>query len=214
MLGELIVPDMLLSQIEQLFSNLHYHEKLCSVINGITQKDEIYFSEKLNLWFKVDMSYEPTSDIIIVTLTDITSEKKFSDKLQTALVTDSLTGLSNRDGLSIYLDKVLEETKINKKSLGLLILDIDNLKNVNDSLGEKEGDALIIRITNILLQFKNQNLNIFRFGGDEFVVVMSNLESEDDVAYITDDLYNAFQQKKVKLSGGISVYPDHTEKKR
>lgn len=169
-----------------------------------------YHSKSLSAWYKVDMVYEPTEDILVASLTNVTSERKYSQQLQSALLTDALTGLNNRAGFSDYLENLLTNKE---KPVGILILDIDNLKNINDSLGEKEGDALIIRIANILLQFQNDNITVFRYGGDEFVVVMSNLNDEDEVAVITDNLYNAFQEKKVSVSGGISVFPYHTEKK-
>ena len=204
-------------RISQLWKNSEnstgFLEKAKAVAEGTPLVDEHYFSKKHNLWFKIDMFYIQEEDFFVTTLTDITADKNFSKQLQTALMTDSLTGLYNRNGLFQYMEKVLNEDEKNQKCTGIAILDIDNLKNINDSLGEKEGDDLIVKIANILIGFKSENYKVFRYGGDEFIIIMSNLTDEDEVAYIIDDLYNLLQTNKVKLSGGIAVSPVHSCKK-
>lgn len=190
-----------------------YLEKINNIINNIPEdKDTFFYSDK-EAWFRIEMSYEQSENLIISTFTDITAEKQFNTRLQLALTTDSLTGLSNRAGLFIHLDDILKQSAETNTVASTLILDIDNLKNINDSLGTKEGDALIIRVANILTHFRSKDIEIFRYGGDEFVVVMANLKDEDSVAIITDKIFNAFQSKKVKVSGGISVFPMHTQNK-
>lgn len=203
-----------LSNIEKVFfpaSNLFYDAN--SSQSAFSIKDKIYYSPKLDSWFKINLTFHSDLDTVILSLTDIASDKNFTAKLKTTLMTDTLTGLPNRAAVLPYLEKTIEKDMENKKCTAILCLDIDNLKNINDSLGEKEGDALIIRVANILLQFKSDNIQVFRHGGDEFIVVISNLKDEFDVACITDEIYELFLYKKVKVSGGISVFPVHTSKK-
>lgn len=208
--GSVIKEGTFWSEVEKHFSkDFSFFKMAIQVTEGMKFKDVTYYSESRKTWYKIDIAYEESEDMLIANLTNITSERKYSQQLKKSLMTDSLTGLTNRSGLFDYINNIIKET--NNAPFGLLILDIDNLKNINDSLGTKEGDALIIRIANILLQFQNENLSVFRYGGDEFVVIMSNVKDEDEIAFLTDDLLMAFQDKKVSVSGGIATYPYHSE---
>ena len=210
--GDIIKEDGLWSEVDEHFSKeFSFFRMAVQVTKGFTFKDVSYYSETNKAWYKIDMVYQDSEDIIVVSLTDITSERKYSKQLESSLTTDSLTGLPNKSMLAGHIDEVL--AKYPDKPFALLVLDIDNLKNINDSLGDKEGDALIVRTANILLRFQNDDTSIFRYGGDEFVAVMSNLEDEDEAAIIIDDLFNAFQVEKVRISGGVSVFPYHTKNK-
>lgn len=208
--GSLIKEGTYWSEVENHFSkDFSFFNMAIQVTQGIELKNLTYYSKSQKTWYKIDIAYEKSDDMIIANLTDITSERKYSQQLKQSLMTDSLTGLTNRSGLFDYINNIIKET--NNAPFGLLILDIDNLKNINDSLGTKEGDALIIRIANILLQFQSKNLSVFRYGGDEFVVIMSNVKDEDEIAITTDNLLMAFQNKKVSISGGIASYPYHSQ---
>lgn len=210
--GEIIKDDMLWSEVDDYFSKeFSFFKMAVQVTKGFIFKDITYYSKHSDTWYKVDMVYQEAEDMIVLSLKDITSERKYSQQLESSLTTDSLTGLPNKSMLATHIDKVLK--KYPEKPFALLVLDIDNLKNINDSLGDKEGDALIIRTANILLRFQNEDFSIFRYGGDEFVALMSNLENEDEAAEIIDRLFNTFQQEKVRISGGVSVFPYHTQNK-
>jgi len=203
-----------LSNIEKVFfpaskffiDSLKYGEEF-------SLRDKTFFSPKLDSWFKISLILQHKENLVVLSLTDISSDKSFTEKLKSTLLTDTMTGLPNKTGLLSHLEKTIENDTANNKCTAILFLDIDNLKNINDSLGEKEGDALIIRIANILHQFKSESLNVFRYGGDEFVIVISNLKDDDEVDIIIDKIYKVFLSKKIKISGGISVFPIHTSQK-
>ncbi len=114
-------------------------------------------------------------------------EKKISDeekeKLRKKAIEDPLTGVLNRRGF-FYAIEVLEvETKHDRRNQehSLLHIDIDKLREVNDSDGHAGGDALIVQVANTLKERLRDDDIIARFGGDEFVVVLQHVNQEDAV---------------------------------
>ncbi len=102
------------------------------------------------------------------------------EKLRLAKVqshTDSLTGLSNRRHLEEYFTRLLEENISGPNSVGLLHIDLDNFKEINDTLGHLQGDAVLVHIASILRSCAGDEF-IARIGGDEFIVVSSKIQLE------------------------------------
>lgn len=89
---------------------------------------------------------------------------------------DALTKVFNRRALSKYLEKVCEQ-KNNHYELHLLMLDIDDFKVINDTFGHIAGDKILIFIANILKKTLRDGDKIFRYGGEEFVIVLNRLDS-------------------------------------
>jgi diguanylate cyclase (GGDEF)-like protein len=97
-----------------------------------------------------------------------------NDKLETAYLTDAMTGLNNRHFLDSYLRSTLPQlgTNINNGDRMLVMLiDMDNLKPINDSLGHAAGDAVISHMSGILTQIKPEGFHLIRWGGDEFMLI-------------------------------------------
>ena len=85
------------------------------------------------------------------------------------------------------------------------------MKNINDFKGHSQGDKLLCHAAEILRQFNPKSIIPYRFGGDEFLVVINNQSSIDSIANITDTIFESFMLEQIDISGGISVYPDNTE---
>lgn len=94
----------------------------------------------------------------------LTQNFLLSNKIQNLIYSDILTKLPNRRALEIYLDDYIRD----KKPFGLAFIDLDNFKDINDSLGHSFGDKLLIDIANRLNQ--NDSYKAFRWGGDEFII--------------------------------------------
>ena len=95
------------------------------------------------------MNYVKEEDLVVVTFIDITSEREYQKRLKESLITDTLTGLQNRHGFIETFDYIADTSRFENKIFALLIIDIDDLKNVNDSAGVPEGDSLIINVSNV-----------------------------------------------------------------
>jgi len=186
-----------------------------AALTGNYVNESTYYSPATKRWYKVELTCitETDNEYIIATLSDITTEKNYARRLRESIIKDPLTGLLNRSGFTDSFEIILDTCRFEGKSAGILILDIDDLKNINDSLGPIEGDNTIIRVAEILKRFERDNINIFRYGDDEFLVLISNADSKDSIINITDTIYECFQQKRLLISGGVALYPDHSESK-
>ncbi|MDD7611596.1 MAG: bifunctional diguanylate cyclase/phosphodiesterase [Spirochaetales bacterium] len=170
-----------------------------------------YFSPSTKKWYKIDMKYLAEQKNVIVFFTDITSERQYYQRLKESAITDVQTGFLNRTGFNESFNIALETARYNKKNTALLILDIDNLQSINDSRGYNEGDALIQGVCEVLKQFENHGVQIFRYGDDEFALIINNFDTEDSLANFIDCIYESFQIKQISVSGGISFFPSNSE---
>ncbi|MBD8070880.1 GGDEF domain-containing protein [Bacillus sp. PS06] len=133
--------------------------------------------------------------------------KKMSDQiklqkdLEYQITHDYLTGLYNRRYLAKKLDNFDEECN---EMIGLIICDLDELKQVNDRLGHKMGDRLIIEAANILRSFSADNVIVARLGGDEFAIVITGQE-EWQIEELVDDISNKVIQYNQSNRSVLSV---------
>lgn len=170
-----------------------------------------YFSPSTKKWYKIDMKYLAEQKSVIVFFTDITSERQYYQRLKESAITDVQTGFLNRTGFNESFNIALETARYNKKNAALLILDIDNLQSINDSRGYNEGDSLIQGVCEVLKQFENHGVQIFRYGDDEFALIINNFDTEDSLANFIDCIYESFQIKQISVSAGISFFPSNSE---
>lgn len=141
------------------------------------------------------------------------SIRQNEEKLKALSITDELTGLHNRRGLTAFAEHLMRKADRDKTGFYLLFADLDGMKEINDTLGHHEGDQALQVVADILKKTYRKSDTVARVGGDEFVVVPAGFEMED-VKNITmrlqqniDD-FNAFTYSKFKLSlsVGISYY--------
>jgi len=130
---------------------------------------------------------------------------------------DVLTGLSNRRKFHEQLNAEINRAERSQEKLALIFLDLDGFKKINDSLGHDAGDYLLQQLS---LSFKKEIRDsdlLARYGGDEFVLLFSNIKDENAIVKRIKNLVNAASQKfaynyhdlKVSASIGVSLYPDH-----
>lgn len=154
--------------------------------------------------------------------TDITAHKQIENSLRDhksrldyMVYHDNLTGLANRTLFYGRINKTLEFARDNHETLGILLVDLDRFKNVNENLGYDAGDDLL-RITadNLRAQLREKDI-VARLSGDEFVVVLDDVRRKSDLEMVAQKLLNRLSLP-VKLQGhsiistasiGISVFP-------
>lgn len=130
---------------------------------------------------------------------------------------DSLTELPNRRQLFAYLHKALERAKAAGRPLGVLFVDLDNFKTINDSLGHEYGDAVLRSVSERLRSMLTKGDFIARFGGDEFTLVWSGESSLNAIEARVTRLIAEFQRPLavgqrdllVGTSIGVAICPDH-----
>jgi diguanylate cyclase (GGDEF)-like protein len=129
---------------------------------------------------------------------------------------DFLTGLPNRALLTDRLAQSIALGRRHRKRVALLFLDLDNFKEINDSLGHSVGDQLLQSAAKRLEACVRHSDTVSRHGGDEFVVLLSEIEAARDAARAAEKLLKAMAEPHligerrltVTLSIGISIYPD------
>lgn len=107
---------------------------------------------------------------------------------------DSLTGLKNRRGFETLLSVALAHAQRSNEPLAVMLLDLDDFKSINDTLGHDAGDAMLTVIAQRMASVMRQGDHLCRLGGDEFVVLMSNYECEDQVALVADRLLHSLRE--------------------
>jgi diguanylate cyclase (GGDEF)-like protein len=128
---------------------------------------------------------------------------------------DVLTGLPDRATLAAHADCAIEEAQRNSTQIGLLVLNVDRLKPINDSLGHHVGDELLLDLSRRLRDVLRRNDTLGRLAGDEFTILATNLRSARDAETIAmkvlDVLQRPFQADSVSvhpsISIGISMFP-------
>ncbi|MFW6381852.1 MAG: sensor domain-containing diguanylate cyclase [Bacillota bacterium] len=138
---------------------------------------------------------------------DITEQKQIEQKLKEYATYDSLTGVYNRRvGLTILREKI-KTARRQQQKLTICYIDIDNLKQVNDSYGHNSGDELIGNVARLIKQGIRENDSIARIGGDEFLIVFPDCSLENArqvVDRINSNLLNFNQEQQPQYSLSIS----------
>ena len=104
------------------------------------------------------------------------------DQINHLAHTDPLTQLSNRRGISLFLKKLIAQTQRHDMSGAVLIIDLDGFKTINDVEGHAAGDAVLVEIAQRLHNNIRPEDSVGRLGGDEFMVLLTNLNSNEDIS--------------------------------
>ncbi|MCX5495261.1 EAL domain-containing protein [Kaistia dalseonensis] len=149
---------------------------------------------------------------------DITDRKRADGYIRHIAHHDALTGLPNRVLLHERLDSAIAQASRTGGKIGVLLVDLDHFKRVNDMLGHYAGDQLLIDITQAMQRCVRSTDVLARMGGDEFVVLMPDVTNEREVLETARKIVQALSgpiqirghAASVATSVGVALYPDHT----
>lgn len=148
-------------------------------------------------------------------LHNITERKQAEQKIQRLAYYDALTGLPNRQLLQDRLKQVLAQAHRYQHQVGVLFLDLDRFKRINDTLGHVVGDQFLETIAERLKEWTRESDTVARLGGDEFVIILSAVQKIQDVVNIAAGILETVSQP-IRLGGhevfcstsiGIAFYP-------
>lgn len=153
----------------------------------------------------------------VIVFHDARKSEVVTQKMSHQAQHDFLTGLPNRMLLMERLVHAVGDASRQRKKAALLFLDLDRFKEVNDSFGHGVGDQLLRVVAADILGCIRVTDTVSRHSGDEFVILLTEIEARQDAALIAEKLLSKFaatrlvdgQELDVTLSIGISVYPEH-----
>lgn len=169
-----------------------------------------------NYDFEVRLTGILGSEDFLVIIREVTEQKKSEALVWYQANYDPLTKLPNRRMLQDRLDQEVSKSLRTGQTLALLFLDLDRFKNVNDRLGHEMGDLLLVEAAKRISSCLRDSDTVARFGGDEFTVILSELEDLHSIERIAQHIINALSQQfllddnyaSISASIGISIYPD------
>jgi diguanylate cyclase (GGDEF)-like protein len=155
-------------------------------------------------------------DGIAITTTDVSAFKENEQRLTYLAQHDALTGLAERRVFEERLRAALERAPREGTAVGLLVVDCDNFKRMNDLLGHQAGDALLTQFAARITTCVGSADTVARVGGDEFMVVLSDLRAPGEAETIARQILTSIQQPmavegqsvRMTASIGVCVYPD------
>ncbi|MDN3716849.1 diguanylate cyclase domain-containing protein [Vibrio breoganii] len=138
--------------------------------------------------------------------------------LHTKAHTDELTGVYNRITLYSDIEEAIAYSQLDEKVVALCFIDMDGFKDINDQLGHEYGDILLQTVAQRLKETVRSSDRVYRYGGDEFVVLLPMVRYQEDVSQIVSNLVDSIrkpishkgQHIEVRFSIGVSVAPADT----
>lgn len=149
---------------------------------------------------------------------DITDSKKAEEKIRQLAYYDNLTELPNRNMLSNYFNELVNNSKIEKQEIGVMFLDLDRFKIINDTMGHAFGDIVLQQFSKRLLKCVGKDDMVSRYGGDEFIILLKNT-NQSEATRVAQRIINEFSYPLIvnmhKIfstpSIGVSLYPKSGE---
>jgi diguanylate cyclase (GGDEF)-like protein/PAS domain S-box-containing protein len=148
---------------------------------------------------------------------DMTERITLENKLENLAYYDQLTNLPNREHLRDKIDEMIKNSTDEKQKFALIYFDVDDFKNINDTMTHEIGDKLIFYISNILKNIIKEPNFVARIGGDEFVVIIKNVLNREQVIAEIEKITSFIKRPWVlnrnrffiSYSIGISIFPEH-----
>ncbi len=131
-------------------------------------------------------------DLGVVTFEDVTTRVTAEEKIRFMAQFDSLTGLPNRGHFNDVVTELLASGDPDRQC-ALAVLDLDDFKHVNDTLGHPVGDGLIYAVADRLVEHVGENTRVSRFGGDEFIVYFDSVSDPEELRQMMDRIFDGFR---------------------
>ena len=203
--------ERILGEVQAALDN----DESFSVEYGLTRQD----GSRIWVWERGRGVEEEDGTVVLEGIVlDISDRKTLENELEEMATRDPLTGLFNRREMSRVLEEELDRARRYQRPMAVLWVDFDHFKDVNDTFGHAAGDSVLRSISRLLLGSVRSVDAIGRFGGEEFVIVLPEMDLEEaqdtaerlrrKVAEKPQPLGNG-QEVPLTISVGGAVYPDH-----
>ncbi|REL36914.1 bifunctional diguanylate cyclase/phosphodiesterase [Thalassotalea euphylliae] len=187
-----------------------FARRLINLANALPMLSRREFNEFRKVPLKRRSLFVDELDIVANAAQDLSFEleqlnmevEQKTQELENIAMYDLLTGLPNRNMLNLQLHKQVASLHRSKEGIGVLFLDLDDFKKVNDSHGHGEGDRLLEEAANRIRTSINKADLACRFGGDEFVIVLPQIASVDQAVSVAQEILGRFKLP-IKIGSGV-----------
>lgn len=189
-----------------------YHELWQALLAGQEWRGELLNRKKNGELFWESENISPIKNDqgeithFIAVKEDISERKHAEQQLLELATHDNLTRLPNRALLKDRLERALAQSRRNSREVALLFIDLDDFKLVNDNYGHSVGDALLKGVSQRLLTAVRETDTVGRHGGDEFMIVLTDLSSETDMLGIVDKIFATLEKPILISERAIEVH--------
>jgi diguanylate cyclase (GGDEF)-like protein len=191
--------------------------RYCEVVRtGIPYTCEVFIDDEMIKGTWLNVQVVRLGKGIAITSRDVTEHRRRSDYVNYLAHHDHLTGLANRALLHERLRQAILRAQNHDQGVAVFLIDIDCFKQINDSLGHADGDILLATVGQRLLSSVRESDTVARMGGDEFVIVMPEVQTKREVECCGEQIIRSASQPveisgqkiSLTLSVGVSTFPE------
>ncbi|MES9699050.1 EAL domain-containing protein [Bacillus sp. JJ927] len=204
--------------LEEIITAFHHVKKGKSIsleVRAYHTNRDIYY---LNVTAVPIFLKEHISGVYLM-IKDITESKQQQEQINFLAYHDTLTELANRRSFHQQLEKAIMRAKTSQIPFAVMFLDLDRFKVINDTLGHRIGDLLLIAVAKRLERISTANMKLARLAGDEFTILIEDYKEDKDIQEIADMIVSAMnepfeienQHLQISPSIGIAIYPEAGE---
>jgi diguanylate cyclase (GGDEF)-like protein len=210
--GVIITPSTSNPELRQWLSEQGFRDAMATLLQGEgTLLGTLVVANRLSDLGSFDSDDLRDFDAYAAQITVAVQNTSLGDRLHRQAFYDTLTGLSNRALFMDRLEHALTRRERHGESLAVLFLDLDNFKEINDSLGHVAGDELLARVADSLKTVLRASDTPARFGGDEFAILVEETADREDTLRVVDRVESVFKSRfkiagrEVTISASIGV---------
>lgn len=211
-----IFTDLDRRSLTALLAPLHNADQETVVYKGMNRRKD---GSTYPVEARIQLSSQDVPPIIVIIAQDITERSEWEEKLIYQANFDQLTGLFNRHYMQSFMDLAFSRARRHRQKVALIFIDLDNFKNINDTLGHYSGDEVLKQAATRIRNLLRESDTPARTGGDEFTILLEELEENAHAEVVACKLVDMFKQPFIvreqeiftTVSIGISIYPDDGE---
>ncbi|MCI1209947.1 MAG: bifunctional diguanylate cyclase/phosphodiesterase [Treponema sp.] len=205
--GHIAAGDRLKSILSKLMSPPDWFKLASYSMNDTKPVSVTFRDQKTASCFLMTVS-TINKKFCICVLTDAHILRLREKNMEYLIMHDRLTGLPNRICFNKFLETTVVEARENKTKFGILLMDVDNMKILNTTLGKTTGDHLLKTGASVLSDLECNTIHSFHGGSDKYLVIDSDISTKDELKNLCEHIFKIFRNIGINVSAGISFYPE------